>query len=75
MGQMDNYRAYTASCLTGCPNTTNINRKYSLSLILCKLSCLLKMIVGEATVTQIHQYLTAKIVSSTTKQKISHLQG
>ena len=69
MGQKVNYRARAASQLTGCPNATNINRKYNLSLTLYKLSCLMKMIVRKAIVRQRHQYLTAKIVSSTTKQK------
>ena len=68
MGLSVNFRARAASRLTGCPNTTNINRKFNLSLTSCKLSRLLKMIVHEATVRQRHIYLTAKIVCSTTKQ-------
>ena len=75
MGQYVNFRARTMSRLTRCPNTTNINRKFNLSLTSCKLLCLLKMIVHEATVRQKHLYLTAKIVCSTTKQKSKPFTG
>ena len=69
MGQWVKFRVHTASCLTGCPNTTNINRKYHLPHTSCKLLHLLKMIIRKAIVCQRHLYLTAKIVCSTTKQK------
>ena len=52
MEQLVKYRVHAAGCLTRCPYTTNINRKYDLSLTLCKLLRPLKMIVLEATVCQ-----------------------
>ena len=52
MGQQVNFRGRAASRLTGCPNATNINRKFNHSLTSCKLLCLLKMIVHQATVRQ-----------------------
>ena len=61
-------RVLRASRLTGYPYTVNIN-KFNLSLASCKLSRLLKMIIYKAVVHQRHQYLTAKIVCSTTKQE------
>ena len=63
-------RVHAESCLTGCPNTTNINRKYNPSPTSSKLSRLLKVIVCEATVRLRHLYnMTTKIICSTTKQK------
>jgi hypothetical protein len=71
MVQKVNFRVRAASHLTGCPNTTNINRKYNLSLTSFKLLRLLKMIVREATVRQRHQYLTVQPPN----KKVSHLHA
>ena len=75
MEQHVNFGARAVSHLTGGPSKIDINRKHNLSLTSCKLSCLLKIIICEATVSQRHLYLTAKVICLTTKLKSKPFTG